>query len=171
VAEKLRPFGLACLATDPYVAVFPDWVTPLPLEALLERADLVSLHCPLTDETRHLIGETRLRRMKPTAILVNTARGGVVDTTALVRALREGWIAGAGLDVLDQEPLPSGHPLAAFDNVLLTPHAAFYSEGSIAELKRKVAQAVLDVLQGRRPASVVNPGALGHPGASGSERG
>jgi D-3-phosphoglycerate dehydrogenase / 2-oxoglutarate reductase len=163
VAEKLRPFGLNCLATDPYLTAFPDWVEPVPLETLLERADVVSLHCPLTAETRHLLGEARLRRMKPTAILVNTARGAVVDTAALARALREGWIAGAGLDVLEQEPLPPGHPLTTMDRVLLTPHAAFYSEGSILELKRRVARAVLDVLQGRRPASVVNPEVLGEP--------
>jgi D-3-phosphoglycerate dehydrogenase len=94
--------------------------------------------------------------MKPTAIVVNTARGGVVDTTALVRALREGWIAGAGLDVLEQEPLSPGHALTTMDTVLITPHAAFYSEGSIVELKRKAALAVLDALQGRRPTSTVN---------------
>jgi D-3-phosphoglycerate dehydrogenase len=157
VAEKLRPFGLRCLATDPYVRAFPDWVEPLPLDPLLEQADIVTLHCPLTAETRHLIGEPRLRRMKPTGVLVNTARGGVVDTAALVRALREGWIAGAGLDVLEQEPLPPDHALTTMDTVLLTPHAAFYSEGSIVELKRKAAQAVRDALQGRRPTSTVNP--------------
>lgn len=157
VADKLRPFGVRVLACDPYVAAFPDWVESASLPALLQRADVVTLHCPLTAETQHLVGVVELARMKATAILVNTARGGIVDTEALTRTLRERRIGGAGIDVLEREPLPAGHPLAALDNVVLTPHAAFYSEGSLEELKRKVAQAVLDALQGRRPASVVNP--------------
>jgi D-3-phosphoglycerate dehydrogenase len=98
--------------------------------------------------------------MKPTAVLVNTARGGVVDTEALVGALQAGRLGGAALDVLEEEPLPAGAALAALDSVILSPHAAFYSEGSIAELKRKVAEAVLDALAGRRPRSVVNPEVL-----------
>lgn len=163
VADKLRAFGVRCLATDPYVPAFPAWVEAVPLDALVAGADVVSLHCPLTPETRHLIDQDRLRRMKPTAFLVNTARGAVVDTAALVRALREGWIAGAGLDVFEEEPLPPDHPLHALDQVILTPHAAFYSEGALLELKHKAATAVLDVLQGRRPASVVNPEVLTAP--------
>jgi D-3-phosphoglycerate dehydrogenase len=157
VAHRLHAFGLTVVASDPYVTAFPDWVKPLPLDDLLAVSDVVSIHCPLTPETHHLLDERALRRLKPTAILVNTARGGIVDTAALARTLAEGRIAGAGIDVLEHEPLPADHPLASLDNVLLTPHAAFYSEGSILELKRKVARAVLDVLEGRRPASVVNP--------------
>jgi D-3-phosphoglycerate dehydrogenase len=157
VAEKLRPFGLRILVADPLVTVVPDWAELVQLDDLLAGADIVTLHCPLTPETRHLIGARALALMKPAAILVNTARGGVVDTEALVEALEARRIAGAGLDVLEREPLAAGDRLAALDSVVLTPHAAFYSEGSIVELKRKTAQAVLDVLEGRRPASVVNP--------------
>jgi D-3-phosphoglycerate dehydrogenase len=161
VARKLRPFGLACLATDPYVADIPDWVERVPLPTLLARADVVTLHCPLTAETRHLIDATALARMKPSAVLVNTARGAVVDPVALTAALEAGRLRGAGLDVLEEEPLPAGGPLARLDNVILSPHAAFYSEGSLVELKRKAAEAVVDVLEGRQPRSVVNPAVLG----------
>lgn len=162
-ARKFAAFGLRVLAWDPYVETYPDWVTRLPLDALFARADIVSVHCPLTAATHHLVDASALAQMKPTAVLVNTARGGIVDTDAVTGALRERRIAGAGLDVLEHEPLPVDHPLAALDNVLLSPHAAFYSEGSIAELKRKTAQAVLDVLEGRRPASVVNPEVYAQP--------
>ncbi len=92
------------------------------LDTLLREADIITLHVPLVPSTHHLINEERLRIMKNTAILINTARGGVVDTEALVRALKEGWIAGAGLDVFEEEPLPPDHPLTKLDNVVLTPH-------------------------------------------------
>lgn len=160
VAGKLRPFGLSFLATDPYRPDFPDWVRRVRLDELLARSDILTIHCPLTAETRHLIDEAALRRMKRTALLINTARGGIVDTAALCRGLKEGWIAGAGIDVLEQEPMPGGHPLASLDNIILTPHAAWSSEGSISELKRKAATAVLQALQGQTPASVVNPEVL-----------
>ena len=94
------------------------------LEQLLERSDFVTLHARLTDETRGLIGEKELRRMKPTAILVNTARGGLLDSGALTRALAAGWIAGAALDVTDPEPVPKGHPLLDAPNLIVTPHVA-----------------------------------------------
>jgi D-3-phosphoglycerate dehydrogenase len=92
------------------------------LEEVLKTADIVTIHVPLTPETKHLINEEKLKLMKKTAILINTSRGAVVDTNALVKALREGWIAGAGLDVYEEEPLPPGHPLTTLDNVVLTPH-------------------------------------------------
>ena len=157
VARKLAAFGVTCIAHDPYATAMPDGVTRTGLDELLAHADIVSVHAPLTAETEHMFGVGAFARMKPTAIFVNTARGGLVDTGALVDALRTRRIAAAGIDVLESEPLGAGHPLATLDNVLLTPHAAFYSEGSILELKRKTALAVLDVLHGRRPASVVNP--------------
>jgi len=94
----------------------------LDLETVLREADVVTIHVPLTPETRHLINEKRLKLMKPTAIIINTSRGGVIDTDALVKALKEGWIAGAGLDVFEEEPLPENHPLTKLDNVVLTPH-------------------------------------------------
>lgn len=96
----------------------------IPLDELLERADYVSIHCRLTPDTRGLIGEAELRRMKETAILINTARGAIVETSALTRALNEGWIAGAGLDVIDPEPIPKGHPLMDAPNLILNPHIA-----------------------------------------------
>lgn len=92
------------------------------LETLLRRADIVTIHVPLTPQTKHLINEERLKLMKTTSFLINTSRGGVIDTKALVKALKEGWIAGAGLDVFDEEPLPKNHPLTSLDNVVLTPH-------------------------------------------------
>ena len=94
----------------------------LDLETVLRTADVITIHVPLTPQTKHLINEERLKLMKPTAILINTARGGVVDTNALVKALKEDWIAGAGLDVFEEEPLPRDHPLTELDNVVLTPH-------------------------------------------------
>jgi len=163
LATKLRPFGLTILATDPYRADWPAWVRRVPLEDLLQASDIVSLHCPLTAETRHLIDASALRKMKPTAILVNTARGGVVDTEAVLQALRERWIAGAALDVQEAEPMPATHPLAGLDNVILTPHAAWYSEDSVVECKRKTALAVRRVLEGQIPAAVANPDVLKHP--------
>jgi len=160
LAAKLRAFGLTILATDPYRTDWPDWVRRVPLDELLQASDIISLHCPLTAETRHLINAAALRKMKPTAILVNTARGGVVDAEAVVRALRERWLAGAALDVLETEPMPATHPLAGLDNVILTPHAAWYSEDSIVECKRKTALAVRRVLEGQIPAAVANPEVL-----------
>jgi D-3-phosphoglycerate dehydrogenase / 2-oxoglutarate reductase len=130
------------------------------LDDALGEADFVSLHCPLTDETRGLIDEARLRRMKPGAFLINTARGGLVDHDALHRALSEGWIAGAGLDVFDPEPLGSDQPLFRQPNLIATPHVAFYSEESLVELETLAAENVAAVLEGRRPASVVNPEVL-----------
>jgi glyoxylate reductase len=96
----------------------------IPLEELFERSDFVSLHAPLGDQTRGLIGEDELRRMKPTAILINTSRGALIDTGALIRALEDGWIAGAALDVADPEPVPKGHPLLEAPNLIMTPHTA-----------------------------------------------
>ena len=127
------------------------------LERLLGEADYVSLHAPATAATRGLIGERELRAMKPTAWLVNTARGALVDEEALHRALAEGTIAGAALDVLVDEPPAPGHPLLAVENVIVTPHAAFYSEESIAEVATKAAQNVAAVLRGEVPATIVNP--------------
>jgi D-3-phosphoglycerate dehydrogenase len=101
-----------------------------------------------------------LERMKPGALLVNTCRGGVVDTAALVEALRSGSIRGAGLDVFEEEPLPSSSPLLDLENVILTPHAAWYSEESQEELKRRTAENVMDVVAGQTPRNVVNPEVL-----------
>jgi D-3-phosphoglycerate dehydrogenase len=127
------------------------------LEFLLRQSDYVSIHTPLTPETRGMINAQRLRLMKPTAFLINTARGAVIDEAALVMALREGWIAGAALDVLAEEPPAAGHPLLALDNVILTPHAAFYSTGAIAEMAQRATEHVAQALNNERPRHVVNP--------------
>ncbi|WP_421741000.1 C-terminal binding protein [Cellulomonas sp.] len=134
------------------------------LDELLARAQVISLHTPLTDVTRHLIGAPQLARMRSDAILVNTSRGGVVDVDALVEALRTGSILGAAIDVHETEPLPPGHPLTTFDSVVLTPHLAWYTEESYDELKRRTIANALDVCAGRSPRDIVNPEVLGAPG-------
>jgi D-3-phosphoglycerate dehydrogenase len=126
------------------------------LDELLALADFVSLHVPLMPETRGLIGEAELRRMKASAYLINTARGPVVDQPALVRALEEGWIAGAGLDVYDPEPLPADSPLLALDNVVLSPHMASHTDEALLRMAMVVAD-VLAVIEGRPPQFPVPP--------------
>lgn len=133
------------------------------LEELLRVSDIVSLHVPQTENTRGMIGARELALMKPTALLVNTARGGLVDTEALLSALERGELAGAGLDVTEPEPLPADHPLRTLDQVVLTPHTAFASDGSLAELSRKAAENVAQVLRGAVPPDVVNPSVLESP--------
>jgi D-3-phosphoglycerate dehydrogenase len=166
LAERARGLGLRVLVHDP---ALPDERVrelggePLPLRELAAACDVLSVHTPLTDQTRGLIDEDVLRAMKPTAFVINAARGGIIDQDALVRALVAGWIAGAGLDVYVPERLPIDHQLLALPNVLLTPHVAFYSEESVADLQRLAAENVASVLQGRRPASVVNPAVLELP--------
>jgi D-3-phosphoglycerate dehydrogenase / 2-oxoglutarate reductase len=159
LVPKARGFGLRVLAWSPSLApgAHPDVEVARDLDQLLAESDYVSIHAPATPATAGLIGERELRLMKSTAFLVNTSRGALVDEEALARALREGWIAGAALDVLRQEPPPPNHPLLGLDNVVVTPHAAFYSESAIAELQTKAAANVASVLTGRLPTTVVNP--------------
>jgi phosphoglycerate dehydrogenase-like enzyme len=147
------------LAHDPLVGaetMASHGVTAAALDDLLAQADFVSLHCPLTPATRHLVGAPQLRRMKPTAILLNTARGPVIDEAVLVQALREGWIAGAGLDVLEQEPPASDNPLLKLDNVVLTPHVAGYEANGVETRWRHSVEAVLALAGGQAPPSWVN---------------
>lgn len=118
------------------------------LEELLRESDVVTLHVPLVDATYHLINEERLKLMKPTAILINAARGAVVDTEALVKALKEGWIAGAGLDVFEEEPLPADHPLTKLDNVVLTPHIGASTEEAQMRAGVQVAEQIVEILKG-----------------------
>jgi D-3-phosphoglycerate dehydrogenase len=124
---------------------------------VLEAADVITVHVPSTPETKGLIGEQALRRMKPTAFLINTARGPLVDEAALARALREQWIAGAGIDVFDPEPPPADHPLFGLSNIILTPHSAALTAECVMRMASHAAQAIIDVLEGRRPEGVVNP--------------
>lgn len=131
------------------------------LDELLERSAVISVHTPLTSDTRHLIGRAELERMRSDAVLVNTSRGGVVDTDALVDALRSGSIRSAALDVTEVEPLPREHELMALPQVTLTPHMAWYSEESYGELKRRTVENAAHVIAGAEPTNVVNPEVLG----------
>lgn len=161
-ARKARGLGYEVIAYD--TAIEPgaerDGVKAVSFEELLERSDVISLHVPLTAETHHMIGAEELTKLQPHAILVNTSRGGVVDTSALVHALEQGALYGAGLDVYEQEPLPAEHALTRFDNVVLTPHTAWYTEESYFELKRRVVENVARVVNGQHPRNILNPEVL-----------
>lgn len=130
------------------------------LEAMLEECDFISLHCPLSDETRGLIGENELRRMKKTAFLINTSRGPVVDQRALFRACSEGWIGGAGLDVFEKEPVPLDEPLLTLPNVTTLPHLGSATVKAREGMARKAAENLLLALEGKRPVDLVNPEVL-----------
>ncbi|MGE5617696.1 MAG: C-terminal binding protein [Sphingomonadaceae bacterium] len=154
VALRASPFGLTLLAHDPFVTQDTAdryGVTLVSLEELLARSDYLSVHAPLNAKTRHMLSEAEFRRMKPSAVVLNTARGPVVDEEALVKALREGWIAGAGLDVYEEEPLDPTSPLLTMENVLLTPHTAGLSDESQRDSRRRVSRAVAEILAGRWP--------------------
>ena len=169
LGRKAAGAGMTVLGYDPYLPTAPPGVRLVSFQDLLKEADIISLHLPLNAETRHLIDEAALRLMKPTALLVNTARGGLVDTQALCRALHEGRIGGAALDTLEEEPIQAGSPLFAFPNVVLSPHAGWYSDQSVADLKRKTAEAAIAVLRGQRPYSPVNPAVYTSPKLRGKE--
>jgi glyoxylate reductase len=126
-------------------------------DAVIANADFLSLHVPLTPETHHLIGEKQLKQMKPTAILINLSRGPVVDTNALYGALIEGWLAGAGLDVFDPEPIPSNHPILGLDNVVVLPHIGSASNRSRREMCLLAARNLIAGLNGERLEQCVNP--------------
>jgi glyoxylate reductase len=161
VARRAGGFGMTILYHD--VAQVPSEVerelgaTFVPLDELLERADFVSLHVNLTPDTRHLIDRRALERMKPTAILVNTSRGPVVDTDALVDALGTGEIAAAALDVTDPEPLPADHPLVGLDNCLVVPHIASASPATRGRMAEMAAANLLAGVRGERLPTPVNP--------------
>jgi len=148
------------IACDPYIidGDFPAYVERVTLPKLFETADVISLHVPLTAETRGMVGGALLDRLRPGAILVNTARGAVVDIDALLTALDSGRVSAAGLDVLPSEPLATDHPLARHPRVLLTPHAAFYSIEAEVELRRKAALNIVQWAKDGRPAYCVVPG-------------
>jgi D-3-phosphoglycerate dehydrogenase / 2-oxoglutarate reductase len=163
VAVRARPFGLHVIAYDPYVeelVLTQHGVEPVTLPELLQRADIVSMHAPSTADAYHLLTEDHFRAMKREALFVNTSRGATVDEPALIRALQEGWIAGAGLDVFEQEPPGAANPLLKMDNVILTPHAASASARFDPVRKRRVGREIALVLSGRWPMSCVNPAVL-----------
>ncbi len=160
VAHRGRGLGMRVLVADRSAHasdVAASGAELVDLDRLLLDSDAVSLHVPLTPDTRHLLDAHRIGRMKRGAFLINCARGAVVDLDALGAALADGRLAGAGLDVFDPERLPVDHPLMTLPTAVLTPHVAFYSEESIAELQRRATENIVAVLTGRPPASVVNP--------------
>ena len=159
VATRAISFGLRVMTFDPYVTVVDCdkvGVVKTELDDLLRQADFVSIHAPLTPETKGLMNMDRFRLMKCTAVIINTSRGPVIEEKALVKALEEGWIAGAALDVLHTEP-PNHNPFIHMKNVILTPHAGFYSEEAVEELRATAALAVKRVLTGHHPDHLVNP--------------
>jgi D-3-phosphoglycerate dehydrogenase / 2-oxoglutarate reductase len=158
MAHKTHAMGMRVLAFDPAIdaSQVPDYVTLVSLEELMSQSDVVSVHCPLTEATRNLIDERVLRLMKPSAYLVNTARGSIVDEAALDKMLSERKLAGAAMDVLSAEPGKPQHPLFRHSNFLCTPHMAWHSEESAQELKRKAAEEVRRVLRGEAPMYQVN---------------
>lgn len=163
VARRARGFDMRILYYD--VVRREDLeaelgITFRPLAEVLRESDFVSVHVPLMPETRHLIGREQLRMMKRTAVLINTARGPIVDTLALAEALREGWIAAAGLDVFEKEPVEPDHPLLTLDNVIVAPHIASASVETRTQMAVMAAENLLAVLEGRRPANPVNPEVL-----------
>jgi len=162
VAPKAKAFGIRVVAFDPYVPseIFAHaGVERVDFSELLKVSDYVSIHSPLLPETKDLFNDQTLRQMKPTAYLINTARGPIVDQAALARALNAGALAGAALDVMPQEP-PVDSPLLGRANVIITPHTSFYSEESLVDLQVKAAQEVVRVLGGQAPRNPVNPEAV-----------
>jgi D-3-phosphoglycerate dehydrogenase len=160
VAQKASGFDFRIIAYDPYISKVDGGIKLVEFSQLLSDSDFVSFHVPLTAETRHFFGENELKKMKKTAYLINTSRGPIVDEKALYQALKNRWIAGAALDVMEKEPPDWNSSLLQLDNLIITPHISFYSEESYVELKTKVAQAVLSVLKGELPKAMVNPQAI-----------
>jgi D-3-phosphoglycerate dehydrogenase len=159
VARRAAPFGLRVLAADPCL---PDeeigrrGAEPVDIETLARESDIVSLHCPLTADTVGMIDDQWLAMLKPSAMIVNTARGPIIDLESLIATLQDGRIAGAALDVVHPEPLPEDSPLYAMPNVILTPHAAYYSERSIVRVREEALDGALRVLRGQFPRTVAN---------------
>ncbi len=159
VARKAQCFGLKILGHDPYLSkstAMECGITLVSLSELLSEADYISVHTLSNQETRHLIGEKELRRMKSSAFLINTSRGSIINEVALIKALEEKWIAGAGLDVFEQEPVDSNNPLLKMNNVVVTPHSAYYSDNALKRVRTSVGKEAARVLSGKWPQNVVN---------------
>jgi D-3-phosphoglycerate dehydrogenase len=159
VARGVLALGYRVLVHDPYVdaaRLAANGFRPVALAEGLAESDVVSLHVPLSESTRHLLDRDSFAKIKSGAVIINTCRGGLIDESALVESLAAGRISGAGLDVFEDEPLPVDHPLLAFDTVLVTPHAAWYSPESLVDLPVHAAANVIDFLQGRDVEAIVN---------------
>ena len=166
IIPKAKAFGLTINVCSPRTdpkRIQQHGAQKVSFSELLATSDFITIHAPLTAETQHLFSDAEFRAMKPTAFLINAARGGIVDTDALTAALRNGDIAGAGLDVLETEPPESDTELLTLENVVVTPHAAFVSEDAILELEVTAAACVAQVLTGQLPESVVNASVLEQP--------
>lgn len=157
MARRCQGFGMKLLCYDPYVddtdginVVFTD------LDELLEQSDFISIHSVLTDETLNMIGSRELARMKPDALLINVSRGAIVNETALIEALKNGGIGGAGIDVFTDEPLSPEYPLAKMSNVILTPHLAWYTKEAFERVERQTLESILDILNGKMPRNLKN---------------
>ena len=159
VARKAQCFDLKIIGYDPYIdrsLAMESGITLVSLPELLSEADFISINTPATKETWHLVGEEQFKQMKPTAYFINTARGSVVDEPALIKALQEKWIAGAGVDVFEKEPVDADNALLKMDNVIVTPHTAFYSDTALKRVRTSVGQETARVLCGKWPQNVVN---------------
>lgn len=166
VARRASAFGFRLVAADPYVSdqvIAAYGATKLPLDAVFQESDIITFHVPLTPETKHMADRERIGRMRRGSFLVNVSRGPVVCEEALIEALHTGQLAGAALDVTEEEPLAPDSPLLAIDNVILTPHVAFYSESSLLDLKSRVAEYTMRALSGDNGYELANPGVLQHP--------
>jgi D-3-phosphoglycerate dehydrogenase / 2-oxoglutarate reductase len=157
VAKIAAAMDMRVVGFDPYLADWPEAVTPVALADLLRESDVITVHAPLTAETRGLVGRAQLAQMKRGAIVVNTARGGIVDETALCSALASGQIGGAGIDAFENEPLPPDHPLARAHNVVLTPHLGAVTDAALRRMGMTAAEDVLRVLAGQAPRFPLNP--------------
>jgi phosphoglycerate dehydrogenase-like enzyme len=147
------------IAYDPYItqeAVADVDVRLVDLDTVLAESDLLCVTCPLNDETRHMIGEKELRKMKKTAFLINAARGPIVDETTLMKALQERWIRGAGLDVFEQEPVTPDNPLLKMDNVILSPHALAQTDQTFSTMWEIIAEQIAAIIHGEVPETLVN---------------
>lgn len=159
VARKLAGWNLRLLATDPFADTV-DGVKLVDLATLCRESDFISLHAPLLPETHHLIGHDQFRLMKPGVIVINTARGPVLDTAALLAALEAGRVAQAALDVFEEEPLPANSPVRAHPKILVTDHMAWYSEESQLQLQKTAAEEIVAICTGKLPRSIANPEVL-----------
>jgi D-3-phosphoglycerate dehydrogenase len=154
-----KPFGMKHIAYDPYItqeAVDDVDVELVDMETVLVESDFLNISCPLNEKTRRLVGEKELRKMKKTAFLINTARGPIVDEVALIKALQEGWIREAGLDVFEQEPIPLHNPLLKMDNVIITPHALGHTDELFVMMLDEILGQVSQIIRGEVPEGLVN---------------
>ncbi len=156
VAKRISAFGVRVITFDPYLQKTPEGIELMDFDTVLKESDFISIHCPLNESTRHLLGEKEFQKMEKKPLIINTSRGPIIDEVALTQALTKRQVSGAGLDVLEKEPPDPQNPLLKMENVIIAPHISFYSEESISELKRRTAENVSSVLLGKWPRSWVN---------------